>query len=166
MEHTLPWADHIGMKRPYVVCHMMSTVDGRIQTGRWLLSAAAGEQYEAVHALHKADAWLCGRETFQGDFLEQKHAATFPRKTKVPRGDFIAGAQASTIKTKKSARVYAIAVDGSGKLRWDSNDMRGDRLVVLTTKKAPTGYLADLRDKSVSYLVCGRTEIDWYGFKT
>jgi riboflavin biosynthesis pyrimidine reductase len=58
-------------------------------------------------------------------------------------------------------RVYAIAVDASGKLRWESNDIRGDRLVVLTTRQAPAGYLADLRAKSISYLLGGKSEIDF-----
>lgn len=133
---------------------MMATVDGRIQTERWKLSPAADEQYEAVHALHRADAWLCGRETFQKDFLEQKRDATFPR-ARVPQGDFVAAYPPA----KKP--VYAIAVDAGGKLRWESNDMRGDRLVVLTTEKAPAGYLADLRAKSISYFLCGASEVDF-----
>ena len=81
------------MKRPYVICHMMGTVDGRIQTERWSLSPAADAQYETVHALHHADAWLCGRATFQKDFLEQARDAVFSRKAKVPSGDFIAPEQ-------------------------------------------------------------------------
>jgi len=153
------------MKRPQVVCHMMSTVDGRIQTERWSLSPAANQQYEAVHALHHADAWLCGRKTFQGDFLEQDRDAIFSRKTKIPPGDFIVDAQRSSPKKPKKQKsrppIYAVAVDASGKLRWDSNDMRGDQLVVLTTAKAPAGYLADLRAKSISYLLCGKAEINF-----
>lgn len=145
---------------------MMGTVDGRILTERWSLSAAAEEQYEAVHALHRADAWMCGRETFQKDFLEQKRPANFSRKARVPAGDFIADSPASSEtgnrKHGKPPRpVHAIAVDSHGKLRWESNDMRGDRLVVVTTGRAPSGYLADLREKSISYLIGGKSEIDF-----
>lgn len=155
-------SDHKNMKRPYVVCHMMGTVDGRIRTERWSLSPAADQQYEAVHALHCADAWLCGRETFQRDFLEQKRSGTFPSKAKVPRGDFLAAAQVSSPqKRRPGARVYAIAVDAAGKLHWESSDMRGDELVVLTTENAPPGYLADLRAKSISYFLCGKNEINF-----
>ncbi|HEY3756613.1 MAG TPA: hypothetical protein VGL42_10730 [Opitutaceae bacterium] len=68
---------------------MMATVDGRIQTDRWNLTPAAEKQYEAVHALHRAGAWLCGRETFQGDFMEQKGNARWGGKARVPSGDFI-----------------------------------------------------------------------------
>src|SRR3954464_3373194 len=107
------------MKRPYVVCHMMGTVDGRIQTDRWSLTPAAGQQYEAVHALHRADAWLCGRETFQKDFLEQKRPAIFSSRVKVPPGDFIASELQRTNKARSASRVYAVAVDAAGKLRWE-----------------------------------------------
>src|SRR3954466_5433567 len=116
------------MKRPYVVCHMMGTVDGRIRTERWSLTPTANRQYEAVHALHRADAWLCGRETFQKDFLEQKRAATFSTRVKVPPGDFIAAGRNQAAKARSSSRVYAVAVDATGKLQWESNDMRGDQL--------------------------------------
>jgi riboflavin biosynthesis pyrimidine reductase len=150
------------MNRPSVVCHMMGTVDGRIQTERWTLSPAAERQYEAVHALHRADAWMCGRETFQGDFLEQPRAATFSRRGRVPPGDFVSPGQTGRPRGLTSAPpAYAIAVDAAGKLRWESNAMRGDRLVVLTTGRAPSGYLADLRAKSISYLIGGRAQIDF-----
>lgn len=138
---------------------MMSSVDGRIVSERWSLSPAAEKQYEAVHALHRADAWLCGRETFQIDFLEQKRDAKFSNKTKVPSGDFIGTYPKPDKKAGKP--VYAIAVDASGKLQWDSNLMRGDRFIVVTTKKAPSGYLADLRAKSISYFIGGARDIDF-----
>jgi riboflavin biosynthesis pyrimidine reductase len=140
---------------------MMGTVDGRIQTERWSLSPAADAQYEAVHALHRADAWMCGRETFQGDFLEQKRAAKFSPRAKVPPGDFIAPPLLKPGRKKSPKMIYAVAVDRTGKLRWESNDMRGDQLVVLTTDQAPSGYLADLRAKSISYFLCGASSVNF-----
>ena len=134
---------------------MMGTVDGRIQTERWSLSPAGEAQYEAVHALFKADAWMCGRATFQKDFLEQTRDSVFSRKVKVPKGDFIA------VTEQAPKATYAIAVDASGRLRWPSNDMRGDRLIVLVSEKAPAAYLADLRAKSISYLVSGKSEVSF-----
>lgn len=148
------------MPRPHVICHMMGTVDGRILTERWSLSPAAEKQYEAVHALHQADAWMCGRKTFQGDFQEQPKDATWPKGAKVPPGDFIAGPPPSA-RRPKAKPVHAIAVDPKGKVRWDSAGMRGDRLVVLTTTRAPAGYLADLRSKAISYVIAGDAEIDF-----
>jgi riboflavin biosynthesis pyrimidine reductase len=79
----------------------------------------------------------------------------------VPPGDFIAPEPSAHQRRRGKAPVYAIAVDPTGKIRWESNDMRGDWLVVLTTAKAPAGYLADLRKKSISYLLAGRDRIDF-----
>ena len=42
-------------RRPRVICHMMSSVDGRIVPGAWPLSAEARRQYELVHASYDAD---------------------------------------------------------------------------------------------------------------
>jgi riboflavin biosynthesis pyrimidine reductase len=39
--------------------------------------------------------------------------------------------------------------------------MRGDRLVVLTSARAPAGYLADLRAKNISYLLGKTMQIDF-----
>lgn len=151
------------MNRPYVVCHMMGTVDGRILTERWSLSTAAEKQYEAVHALHRADAWMCGRKTFQGDFQEQPLDAVYSRKPKVPAGDFVAEEQLPPQRQARKSRqpVYAIAIDPKGKIYWEGNVMRGDRFLVITTGEAPSGYLADLRAKRISYLVGGTKEIDF-----
>lgn len=137
---------------------MMASIDGRIKTERWSLSASAEKQYEAVHALHKADAWMCGRETFQTDFLEQARVARYSAAVTVPKGDFVG----PPLKGKgRAKRAYAIAVDASGKLKWESSDMRGDQLVVITTGTAPGGYLADLRRKGISYLLCGMRAVDF-----
>ncbi len=141
---------------------MMGTVDGRILTERWSLSPAAEKQYEAVHALHQADAWMCGRKTFQGDFQEQPRDAVYSRKPKVPAGDFVAAEQLPVKEARGTAKpIYAIAIDPAGKIRWEGNVMRGDRFVVITTRKAPSGYLADLRAKRISYLIGGDKEIDF-----
>ena len=155
------------MKRPYVVCHMMGTVDGRILTERWSLSPASEKQYEAVHALHKADAWLCGRKTFQGDFMEQARDAAFSRKPKVPAGAFIVAEQKPGRGTRP---VYAIAVDPSGKIRWESNVMRGDLIAgraaflrALAISPAALDNFELLLGVGLSYLVSGEYEqsLDW-----
>ncbi len=45
------------MPRPYVICHMTSSVDGRIKSRRWSRGGDAGEgAYEAVHQKLAGDA--------------------------------------------------------------------------------------------------------------
>jgi hypothetical protein len=51
------------VRRPRVICHMMASVDGRIVTDDWPLSADGRRQYEQIHESYGADGWLVGRVT-------------------------------------------------------------------------------------------------------
>jgi len=137
------------MKRPYVICHMLPSVDGRIVIRDWKLGNATGE-YERTAATFDADAWIIGRismEPYAGN-------ARVPARTKVERigrEDFIAEHDASS---------YAIAIDPSGKLRWSRNNIDGEHIITVITRSVPDAYLAFLRSKGVSYLFGGKSRID------
>lgn len=49
--------------KPYVICHMMPSLDGRLRTERWKVPAAGHEEYDKKADTYRADAWLCGRVT-------------------------------------------------------------------------------------------------------
>ena len=53
------------MKKPYVICLMASSVDGRVLPSRWRPKGAAGNLFERVHDDLAGDAWLVGRVTGQ-----------------------------------------------------------------------------------------------------
>jgi 2,5-diamino-6-(ribosylamino)-4(3H)-pyrimidinone 5'-phosphate reductase len=139
--------------RPRVICHMMSSVDGRIVAEGWPLSREGSRQYEEVHATYEPDAWICGRVTMEEHFAagtrpdaEVAHEYDGPA-----REDFVApGDQAS----------FAIALDPRGKLVWDSGEIDGDRVVAVLTHRVSDEYLATLRERGVSYLLAGRDEVD------
>jgi hypothetical protein len=48
--------------RPYIICHMLSSVDGKID-GAALSGVMPKGEYEATGAKLKGDAWICGRTT-------------------------------------------------------------------------------------------------------
>ena len=50
--------------RPYIICHMLSSVDGKID-GAALDAVAGDSEYEATAAKLNGDAWICGRTTMQ-----------------------------------------------------------------------------------------------------
>jgi hypothetical protein len=54
-------------QRPRVICHMTTSIDGRIVVDGWpdAVSADARRQYEEVHGGYEADGWLCGRVTME-----------------------------------------------------------------------------------------------------
>ena len=63
--------------RPYVICHMMSSIDGRID-GDALRALGDLGDYEVIHEQLEGDAWICGRTTMQLHFADD---APFVSKT-------------------------------------------------------------------------------------
>jgi 2,5-diamino-6-(ribosylamino)-4(3H)-pyrimidinone 5'-phosphate reductase len=97
------------MTRPRVICHMMTSVDGRIVTDGWPLSDDGRRQYEQLHATFEPDAWMCGRVTMEQHFAARARSdAEVARTHDGPaRDDFVAPGEHDS---------FAIALDPSGKL--------------------------------------------------
>jgi riboflavin biosynthesis pyrimidine reductase len=135
--------------RPYVICHMLPSIDGRIVTRGWDLKTASGE-YERTAATFDADAWIIGRISMQPYAGNARIPA---RKTREPiaREDFVA---------PHAATSFAIAIDPSGKLRWSASDIDGEHVITVLTEEVSDRYLAFLEEKGVSYLFGGKSRID------
>ena len=139
--------------RPRLICHMMASVDGRIVTDAWPLSAEERRQYELVHETYEPDGWLCGRVTMEQHFA----AGTRPDEEVArvhhgsPRQDFVAPGEHDS---------FAIALDPRGKLVWESGDVDGDHVVAVLTERVSDDYLSTLRVRGVSYLIAGREDTD------
>jgi riboflavin biosynthesis pyrimidine reductase len=139
--------------RPRVICHMVASVDGRIVTDGWPLTAEGRRQYEEVHATYEPDAWICGRVTMERHFAAGTRADADVARTYdgPPRADFVAPGEHDAL---------AIAVDPRGKLVWESGDVDGDHVVTVLSERVSDEYLATLRDRGVSYLLAGGDDVD------
>jgi 2,5-diamino-6-(ribosylamino)-4(3H)-pyrimidinone 5'-phosphate reductase len=138
--------------RPHVVCHMMTSVDGRIVPTRWPDLGEGRKEYERVHAAIGADAWMCGRitmEPFAGAMRSEEEVARESSGTE--RLDFIA---------PDSGPSYAIAVDPSGRLAWQSSDIDGDHVIAVLSRRVSDEYLDFLRSRGVSYVLAGARDVD------
>jgi riboflavin biosynthesis pyrimidine reductase len=60
----------------------------------------------------------------------------------------------------RRADSYAISVDTRGKLRWAKGNLGDDHLICVLSEQAPADYLDLLREKGVSYVVCGASSVD------
>jgi riboflavin biosynthesis pyrimidine reductase len=142
------------VKRPRVVCHMVASLDGRIVVEGWpeAVSATVRRQYEEIHASYRAEGWLCGRVTMEAFARRVRSAAEIAREHRGPgREDFVApGDHAS----------FAVAVDPSGRLAWESNDVGGDHVVAVLSERVSDDYLAFLRGRGVSHVLAGAREVD------
>ena len=140
------------MARPRVICHMVTSVDGRIASGAWPLVEAARTQYEQVHASYNADGWICGRVTMEPFAKKLRRDAEVNREhLGDPREDFVAPGEFDS---------FAFAVDASGRLAWESNDIDGDHVVAILSERVSNEYLEFLRERGVSYVLAGAREVD------
>lgn len=135
--------------KPYIICHMLSSIDGRID-GEILKDVTVGGEYEATGSKLKGDAWICGRTTMQLHFADRRGFVSRSKKMSGPQPVFVA----------RRARSYAISVDTRGKLRWSSDNIDGDHLVCIVSERAPQDYLTMLRGRGISYIVTGKHSVD------
>ena len=138
--------------RPYVICHMCTSLDGKIIGHRWGKLRGyqhESEVFETTAASFGIGAWLVGTTTmdeFDGPKMKLPRA-----ETRIPRQDFIGN---------KSAKSLGIGADAKGVLRFQKNEVGGDHVVLLVTDRVSNDYLAHLQRAGVSYLFCGKHEIN------
>ena len=141
---------------PRVICHMMTSLDGRIILSRWG-DAPNTQEYEATAATFEADAWLCGRVTMEKDFTEGLEPDLQPVTEPLDRTDFVA---------EHSADSFVVAVDAHGKLGWESADIDGEHIISVLSEQVSDEYLAYLRRVGVSYVFGGAEELDFHNVLT
>src|SRR5215468_2313140 len=136
--------------KPYVICHMNASVDGRILGSRWrpAENRMAG-LFERLHDQLGGGSWLIGRVTGS----EYAKAEAYPNHTDetYPREAWFA---------RRDAAAYGIVLDAQGKIAWGRSDIGGDPIVVVLTERVSDAHLAGLRQDGVSYIFAGKFEID------
>lgn len=145
------------MDRPYIVCHILSALDGKI-AGAFAgtkAAQAASEEYARIRSAYRAEAWLYGTTTTK-EFTQYKKPVLEPNCGDVPDGDYIA---------ETDLRFYYISLDTAGEIGWESGIFqkpgRPDAHVIeILTEATPTAYRAYLRKKGVSYIIAGDTSLD------
>ena len=136
--------------KPHVICHMATSVDGRILPSRWRpQSFSSGSVYERIHEELGCDAWLVGRVTGQ----EFAKAGSYPERhgTGLPRTAWFA---------TRDAKAFGVVLDAHGKIAWGRSDIGGDPIVVVLARKVSDAHLAGLRSEGVSYVFAGDDHLD------
>lgn len=138
--------------KPYVICHMVTSVDGKILGDRWGKlpgGTTTSELFESTAESFGIPSWLVGTITMR-EFMG-KDAPLERTRERIPREDHLAQP-----KTKR----FAIGADAKGVLRFQSGYVDEEHVVLLVTERVSNAYLAHLQKAGVSYLFCGRDEVD------
>lgn len=135
--------------RPYIVCHMIASLDGRIDCDMTEQIEGGDEYYEALEQL-SCPSMLMGRVTMQMHYaLPERFVATDTTPI---------GAEAYYVAHKTDA--YCIGVDTEGKLQWGEHEFDGQALLVITSEQCPKCYHDRLTEQGISWIATGKKGID------
>lgn len=132
--------------RPYIVCHMVASIDGRIDCS--MVDKISGDEYYSTLESLDCASLVEGKVTTE-------HYHSLPGHYK---------AEDSTKTGKESwhkaaeADGYQICPDTNGTLLWDP--AQPQPLLILLSENAPEEYLGYLRNRNISYVVTGKDRID------
>lgn len=150
------------MNRPYVFCHMLTSIDGKIEgkymgtpkskvAGRIFYDVAFGET-----PYYKHQGWLSGRVTTDDNFTNYVKPQLDESVQVVSKGDFVA---------EQLLDEYYVSIDPSGKLGWTNNELHYNttkaHVLEVLTEKASNAYKAFLRKLNISYIIVGQSSIDY-----
>jgi riboflavin biosynthesis pyrimidine reductase len=136
--------------KPRVICHMVSSIDGRTLISRWRPADESRRKvFEYLQEQLTSDAWLVGRVTGQEYSKRESYPAitdqNFPRKPWFARRD---------------ASAYGVVLDTHGRIAWGCAEIDSDPIVVVLTESVSDAHLAGLRSDGVSYVFAGERVID------
>lgn len=149
------------MNRPYIFCHMMTSLDGKIM-GEYMETPegeAAGDVFYNIsfgpNPYYHHQGWLSGRVTTDDNFTFYRKPALDENAPAVPEGDFVA----------EQAGMYYVSVDSSGKLGWESSTLTyvdtTAHVIEVLTGKVGNAYKAFLRRLGISYIIAGEEALDY-----
>lgn len=149
------------MDRPYIFCHMMMSLDGKIM-GSYMNTpegTAAGDVFYNIafgkNPYYKHQGWLSGRITTDDNFTFYEKPQLNQNAPAVPEGDYV---------EKAETPMYYVSVDPSGKLGWKSNTLHyidtTAHVIEILTEKASNAYKAFLRDLKIPYIIAGKETLD------
>lgn len=147
-----------GKNRPYIICHMLSSIDGRISGDFFRLSELQPGRFAfgRIRSEFDCDGILYGAvtaaEVCADGYIEMPDHV----QKKTPRKDFMAETQLNR---------FVIATDPEGKLCWSRNyverpGLPKSHVIEILTEKAGDAYLAYLQGLGISYIIAGTEQLD------
>lgn len=146
------------MDRPYVVCHMLSSLDGKI-SGAFMespLNKPAVRAYGRLRASLDCTATLYGTTTMAESFAHG-YVHELPRtQQRFSTEDYSA---------QSDAQSYIVSLDPAGQLAWKGKylERKGRpkaHIIEVLLESVTQDYLAYLRSMDISYLFAGVNRLD------
>jgi riboflavin biosynthesis pyrimidine reductase len=144
-------------RRPYVICHILQSIDGRI-SGRFFgdeMTRPLVSEYAKLRTTFDVDAFAYGAATINQLFVHDRHPEPTGPTPDQADDDFV----------RADADRYLLSLDPAGTLGWTQthvqrSGMEGARVIELLTEDVNDGVRAYFRENDVAYLVAGRDGLD------
>ena len=144
--------------RPYIICHMGTSIDGRLHPSRFTVPAAGisrdvlRRHYEEVADRFEAEGWIVGRKTMTEMAKGTERAVVdAPKVAREPHA------------ANRNGRNLAVAIDPCGRAHYGRDNISGDHVVAVLGEQVSDSYLAELREDGVSYIFAGAKGDDLAG---
>ena len=137
--------------RPFIICHMMTSIDGKIVEDHWSAPYDGSKNDETTISYYdlsdsfKCDAEMLGRVTVQRHFAKQEFNDPHPVRVIDPQ-PFIG---------KRETKRLCIVVDRRGRIRYEGDRICGENIIVILSQKISQAYLEHLRSLKISYVFAG-----------
>lgn len=137
--------------RPTIVCHMMSSIDGRLNGDRWSEPFDGKNRdilfapYYTISERLSPEAHMLGRNTVQIHFCPK----TFDH-TGLPRA-----VRPEPYLALSPAPRKLVILDPHGKIFYDTNTIMDSGIIAVLGENVSEAYLTHLRENDISYLFAG-----------
>ncbi|UFX44658.1 dihydrofolate reductase family protein [Bradyrhizobium sp. 41S5] len=136
--------------RPHIICHMGTSIDGRLHPSRFTKPATGipadvlRSHYERIHDGFNADGWIIGRVTMNE--MAKGTERQFANVPKLPREPHLGN---------RNGRKLAVGIDPSGRVHFGKDNVGGDHAVAVLGEQVSDSHLAELREDGASYIFAG-----------
>ena len=150
--------------RPYIICHMLTSIDGKV-TGKFLEDKKIEhliDEYYKIHSDFNANGFACGKTTFLEGFIKDNNLdlSKFKDEKINKNEDYI-------YEKISECKFFAVCFDRKGSLNWKKNVLEDElpqynnsHIIQVMTENVKEEYLAYLRSIGLSYIICGKDDID------
>ncbi|MBQ8292549.1 MAG: dihydrofolate reductase family protein [Bacilli bacterium] len=148
------------MNRPYIICHMLVSIDGKV-TGSFLSKEAASDGVELYYEKNRtinSKGFICGRVTMEESFTNKYYPDLSKyQNVEIEKTDYV---------VDNSFEKYAVAFDRFGRLGWQNSVIVDEdpgynkaHIIEVLTENVKGEYLAYLQEIKVSYIFAGKDEL-------
>lgn len=136
------------MNKPYIVIHMMTSIDGRIDCDMTAQLDGNSEYYSTLASLDTPTR-VSGRVTAETEMAD----GVFNTDNSEKMGK-------TSFKKNVISKSYNIIADSKGKTRWNREDYIDFPHLILTSENVSSAYIDYLNQNNISWIAAGKEHVD------